>query len=50
MFKIKAEIEEISERASKEYGFSNTMGKMKEEWGALEFTTVPVDGKNAPIL
>jgi dynein heavy chain len=46
----KAEIEDISDRASKEYGFSNSMQKMKDEWGELQFTTVPVDGKNAPIL
>lgn len=35
LFKNKAEIEEISDRASKEYGFSNTMQKMKDEWGEL---------------
>jgi hypothetical protein len=26
------------------------MGKMKNEWGELRFETLPVDGKNAPIL
>jgi hypothetical protein len=46
----KAEIEDISDRASKEYGFTNTMAKMKNEWGELRFETLPVDGKNAPIL
>jgi dynein heavy chain len=35
LFKNKAEIEEISDRASKEFGFSNTMQKMKDEWGEL---------------
>lgn len=46
----KATIEDISDRASKEYSNSSTMAKMKDDWGALEFATTPVEGKDSAIL
>lgn len=43
-------IEDISDRASKEYSNSSTMAKMKDDWGGLEFSTTPVEGKDSAIL
>ena len=48
--KQKALIEDISDQASKEYSNSSTMNKLKEDWKGLEFPTVPVEGKDSPIL
>ena len=49
--KVKREkLEEISERASKEYGNHKIMVKMKEDWEPLRFTCVEVEGKDSYIL
>lgn len=39
-------IEEISDKASKEFGNMKTMDKMREEWGPLEFTCNQCEGKD----
>jgi len=46
----KDKLEEISDRASKEYSNSKIMQKMKEEWEPLEFTCHEVPGKDSYIL
>ena len=46
----KAEIEEISETASKEYGNLKTMAKMQEDWEPLEFACRAVPEKESYIL
>ena len=43
-------MEEISERASKEYGNHKIMVKMKAEWEPLEFKCKSVEGKDSYIL
>jgi len=43
-------IEEISDKASKEFSNMKTMEKMKEEWAPLEFTPIPCEGKDSYIL
>ena len=43
-------VEDISDTASKEYGNSNSMAKMKDDWKELNFDTVEMEGKNSPIL
>jgi dynein heavy chain len=48
--KFKDKLEEISERASKEYSNHKTMAKMKDDWGPLEFTCQEVQGKDSYIL
>ena len=47
---IKHDLEEISDRASKQFSNENTMKKMKSEWGPLTFDTAMPDGKDAYIL
>lgn len=44
------QLEEISDKASKEWSNEKTMGKMKEEWEPLEFTAVECPGKDSYIL
>jgi hypothetical protein len=39
-------IEEVSDKASKEFGNMKTMEKMKEEWAPLEFTCNECQGKD----
>ena len=47
---FKAALEDISDKASKEYSNYNTMKKMEEEWQPLEFTCIEVEGKDSCIL
>ena len=47
---IKNDLEEISDRASKQFSNENTMKKMKGEWAPLMFETSMPDGKDAYIL
>ena len=48
--KYKDKLEEISERASKEFSNHKTMVKMKDDWAPLEFTCQEVPGKDSYIL
>ena len=43
-------LEEISDKASKEWSNEKTMKKMTEEWEPLEFTAVECPGKDSYIL
>lgn len=47
---FKDALEEISDRATKEWNNEKTMKKMKEEWEPLEFTCKEVAGKDSKIL
>ena len=46
----KERLEEISERASKEYGNHKTMTKMREDWEPLAYECLTVAGKDSFIL
>mmetsp|Transcript_11716 Transcript_11716/g.17891 ORF Transcript_11716/g.17891 Transcript_11716/m.17891 type:complete len:113 (+) Transcript_11716:3244-3582(+) len=46
----KDKLEDISDKASKEWSNQKIMDKMKEEWVPLEFTCVDVPGKDSFIL
>ena len=46
----KNELEEISDRASKEYSNQKTYDKMLDDWQPLEFTCIEVAGKDSRIL
>lgn len=47
---FKTALEDISDKASKEYSNQRTMAKMQEEWAPLEFTCHEVEGKDSYIL
>ena len=48
--KQKDRLEDISERASKEYGNHKTMAKMKEDWNPVTYECLTVAGKDSYIL
>lgn len=50
VLKFKDMVEEISDRASKEWNNEKTMKKMKDEWEPLEFSCKAVPGKDSKIL
>ena len=43
-------LEEIADRAAKEWTNERTMAKMKDEWQPLEFTAIECPGKDSRIL
>jgi len=50
VYKFKGELDDISDRASKEFTNKNVMAKMKEEWELLSFDCKMLPGKESFIL